>query len=205
MLSSNRYAGQIASALLGALALAFVPAAADCGSACSASCDALGSGPAWASCMEDCLDQCLANDPPEVPDVPPPTPVEEESGDAKSLPLAAAPQEAPAPVLAETSWRFVEVLGVPVPATIEATLAFAADGTASGVSGCNRFTATYTAADADLAFSAVGSTKMMCEPERMTVEMSIQNALSHTRHAAEAEGELRLMASDGSVLARLAR
>jgi heat shock protein HslJ len=205
MLSSNRYAGQIASAFLGALALAFVPAAADCGSACSASCDALGSGPEWAGCMEDCLDQCLANDPPEVPDVPPPTPVEEESGGAKSLPVPVEPHVSAAPVLAETSWRFVEVLGAPVPATIEATLAFAADGTASGASGCNRFSATYTAADADLAFSAFSTTKMMCEPERMTVEMSLQNALAHTRYAAEAEGELRLLASDGSVLARLAR
>lgn len=204
MLSSTPRARRAVSALLAALALAVLPAAADCGGACSASCDPLGSGPDWAACMNDCLDQCLANDPPEVPDVPPPSPADEQPSDEKSLPETSVPEAAAAPVLAGTSWRFTEVLGVAVPAAIEATLAFAADGTAAGESGCNRFTTTYTAGDAGLVFGDLGSTKMMCEPERMTVEMSIQNALSHARKAAAVDTELRLLATDGSVLARLA-
>lgn len=112
--------------------------------------------------------------------------------------------EPTAPVLAGTSWRFVEVLGVAPPATVEATLEFSADGAVTGSSGCNRFIGRYFSAGTDLSFSDLGSTKMTCKPEVMTVETDVQTALNRTSQAAATEaGGLDLLGSDGTVLARL--
>lgn len=105
-----------------------------------------------------------------------------------------------APGLAGTSWRFVEILGVAPPATVEATLEFSAGGAAAGSSGCNRFFGRYSSAGTDLSFSDLGSTKMMCTPEVMAVETAVQTALNRTSHVA---GGLDLLAADGTVLARL--
>jgi hypothetical protein len=52
-------------------------AAADCGEDCSNGCEGQPAEE-WAACMEPCLRACLKNDPPDVPDVPAPTPVEDE-------------------------------------------------------------------------------------------------------------------------------
>lgn len=48
------------------------PVFADCGSDCASSCT--GSGKAYEDCMVDCIYNCIENDPPDVPDVPQPTP-----------------------------------------------------------------------------------------------------------------------------------
>ena len=111
--------------------------------------------------------------------------------------------ESPAPALAGTSWRFVEIMGEAPPASVEATLELSGDGAATGVSGCNHFVGRYVSAGADLSFPGMASTKMWCQPEVMTVEMAVQTALNRTRHVAAAPGELDLLASDGTVLARL--
>ncbi len=53
-------------------------ALADCGSDCAGSCDSL-KGQEYEDCMVSCLQDCVQYDPPEVPEVPEPTPVEPES------------------------------------------------------------------------------------------------------------------------------
>ena len=50
---------------------------ADCGADCADSCSG-STGKAYEECMLGCLQGCLDNDPPQVPDVPAPTPVEPE-------------------------------------------------------------------------------------------------------------------------------
>ena len=63
-------------ALLSAVTLAYsMPVSADCGSDCSYSCDAL-KGQNYEDCMVSCLQDCVQYDPPYVPDVPEPTPVD---------------------------------------------------------------------------------------------------------------------------------
>ena len=54
---------------------AVAPVLADCGSDCANSCSS-STGKAYEDCMLTCLNDCLDNDPPQVPDVPAPTPVE---------------------------------------------------------------------------------------------------------------------------------
>src|SRR5271166_2554034 len=119
--------------------------------------------------------------------------------DGPDVPL----DEPPALALAGTSWRFVEIMGEAPPASVEATLELSGDGAATGVSGCNHFFGRYVSAGADLSFPGMASTKMWCEPEVMTVEMAVQTALNRTSHVAAAPGELDLLASDSTVLARL--
>jgi len=110
---------------------------------------------------------------------------------------------AAAPALDGTAWRFVEANGATVPAEIEATLAFAAGGTVSGVSGCNRYFGSYVQTGAGLGFSGLGSTKMMCESDRMAVEFAIQQALGETAGASLADAELVFTSAAGRVMARL--
>ena len=55
--------------------MSYTEAEEGCGSYCSSQCEHLGSGPEWAKCTENCLKECLKNNPPNVPTVPPPTPV----------------------------------------------------------------------------------------------------------------------------------
>ncbi|APG24125.1 hypothetical protein A7E75_03065 [Syntrophotalea acetylenica] len=50
-------------------------AIADCGSDCASSCSA-ARGKGYEECMRSCLSGCIDYDPPQVPDVPEPTPVE---------------------------------------------------------------------------------------------------------------------------------
>src|SRR5664279_2864359 len=73
------------------------------------------------------------------------------------------PLDAPAtPVVAGTSWRFIEILGVAPPATVGPMLEFSADGAATGSTGCNEFSGRYVSAGANLSFSGMTYTKMMC-------------------------------------------
>jgi heat shock protein HslJ len=71
-----------------------------------------------------------------------------------------------------------------VPDGVEATLAFDADGTASGSGGCNTFNGSYQTSGNELTFGPVASTKKACADDVMTVEQSyltaLQNAASYT-------------------------
>lgn len=85
------------------------------------------------------------------------------------------------------------------------TLQFAADGTASGSTGCNRFS---TAAKADgrggLSFSPTAVTKMAClDGDRMAVETRFLEALSATRGARHQGSRLLLLDADDRVLIEL--
>ncbi len=118
---------------------------------------------------------------------------------------AIAPLDDPVmPGIAGTSWRFVEIMGATPPATVQPTLELSADGAAKGNSGCNDFSGRYVSAGADLTFSDIAYTKMLCAAEVMTVERAVQSALTRTSRMATAPGELDLVAPDGTVLARLA-
>lgn len=113
------------------------------------------------------------------------------------------PEEPVTSPIAGSSWRFVEIMGTPTPEAVQPTLQLSVDGAAAGDTGCNQFTGRYVSAGADLSFSDLGYTKMMCRPEVMAVERAVQSALMRTSRMATSPGELDLIASDGTVLARL--
>ncbi len=107
------------------------------------------------------------------------------------------------PELADTAWRFVEILGAAPPSAVEPTLALFADGRAAGRAGCNLFSGRY-AVDGGLTFSDLGYTKMACAPEVMATETAVQTALNRTTNGIVTPvGELHLVGSDGFLLARL--
>ena len=80
------------------------------------------------------------------------------------------------------------------------------DGKAAGHSGCNSFSAGYTAGDdGALAFGPVIATKMFCEGEPGTSEQAFFAALAATKRATLDGSLLRLHDASGAVLLELAR
>lgn len=116
------------------------------------------------------------------------------------VPAAADPVT---PEIGGTSWRFVEVMGAVPPDAVRPTLDLSVDGAATGDTGCNQFVGRYVHVAADLSFSDLAYTKMFCGPDVMRVERAVQTALKRTNRTATPPGELDLVDSDGTVLARL--
>lgn len=109
--------------------------------------------------------------------------------------------------LNDSSWRFVEVAGAPVPATVTATMRLR-DGRAGGRAGCNSYGATYRIEpDGSASFQPGMSTKMAClEPEgAMRVERGIFAAFRGTAKVEIRDGDLVLLDANGMPLARLVR
>jgi len=108
--------------------------------------------------------------------------------------------------LAGTTWRITGINNgkqavVSVLAGTAPTLAFAADGRASGSAGCNTFNAKYTADGAQLRFAPPASTRKMCAepPGVMEQEQQFLAALE-TVATARVEGDrLELRRADGAL------
>lgn len=111
-----------------------------------------------------------------------------------------------AETLAGTAWRVTGINNgrqavVSVLAGTEPTLAFGADGRASGSAGCNNFTAGYTAEGSKVTITAPASTRKMCaEPAGvMEQEQQFLAALA-TVATARVEGDrLELRRADGAL------
>ena len=100
--------------------------------------------------------------------------------------------------LAGTSWILVDFetdIGV-IPALTEAaaTLDFSVEsereGRLSGSSGCNRYFASYSLTDDHLRIGPLGSTRMMCDPDRMAQEDRFLQALATAGPCELSNGEL---------------
>ena len=111
----------------------------------------------------------------------------------------------PAPAnLVDTSWRFLEILGVESLNSVEATLRLNAEGTVTGQTGCNTFIGRYSTTHGGLDFTDLGYTKMACPPAAMKTERDVQAVLNGTaKPNVTSTGELDLFGTDGSLLARL--
>ncbi len=85
------------------------------------------------------------------------------------------------------------------------TLQFADGGSASGSTGCNRFSTTVTTDDrGGLGFGATAVTKMAClDGDRMAVESRFLDALSATRRLRHDGGRLLLLDADDKVVIEL--
>ncbi|MBR0651115.1 META domain-containing protein [Roseomonas terrae] len=104
------------------------------------------------------------------------------------------------------SW-VVEAIGVTrMGASPRVDITFAAEGRASGSSGCNRFTGAFTREGASgLRFGPVAGTRMACEEAIMAQEQRFHQALELVRGWRMDGPTLLLTGEDGAVLLRLAR
>ena len=83
--------------------------------------------------------------------------------------------------LPATAWRVISLGGLDSPDPAP-TLVFSTDGHLTGQSGCNRYSATYTADGRDIRFAPVIATRMACaEPGVMAQEQALLRALEAAR------------------------
>lgn len=113
--------------------------------------------------------------------------------------------------LAGTNWRATAIndgRGAVVSLVAESTLtlAFSADGVASGSAGCNRFTSAYTAQGESLRLQAPAATRRMCVSEAiMNQEQAYLRALGTVATARREGDRLELRTADGALAAILDR
>jgi heat shock protein HslJ len=102
----------------------------------------------------------------------------------------------PAPGLPGTSWVLAAIGDTPV-ADVVPTLAFGADGTASGNAGCNTYNGTFAIDGATISFGPLISTKMACEGAANTTEQAYLGALQGASSwTIDADGRLILDGAD---------
>jgi heat shock protein HslJ len=80
------------------------------------------------------------------------------------------------------------------------TITFADGGKASGSSGCNSFTTTYTTSGSSLTFAPVASTQMACPTAQMAVETAFLERLAKTASYTVDGGGLTLADSAGATV-----
>jgi heat shock protein HslJ len=90
----------------------------------------------------------------------------------------ATPEPTSAAELAGTSWTLVSIGGAPVVEGSGPHLTFAANGNASGSTGCNSMSGTYATDGAALTFGPLATTRMACEPNLMNQETAVLQALA---------------------------
>ena len=88
-----------------------------------------------------------------------------------------------------TSWSLAEGKGVTVPIEFTMTVAFAG-GTASGSSGCNRFTGAYEEVGRSVSFGPLATTRTACADEVMTAEHAYLAALESVSSWSATDAEL---------------
>jgi heat shock protein HslJ len=86
-------------------------------------------------------------------------------------------------------------------ADTQVTLAFDAEGRASGSAGCNRFTAGYTRERDALKFAAAATTRMLCPtPGVMEQEQAVLQALQQVATVRMEGDRIELRAADGALM-----
>ena len=113
-----------------------------------------------------------------------------------ALAAAACANSAPRADLSGTSWAVESVVGQPVSGP---TIEFAQDRI-SGTGGCNRFFGGYTAEDGRISFSAIGATRMACEPDIMAREDHFFGALNSAQNYSREGGRLTLTSAEGQAI-----
>jgi uncharacterized membrane protein len=97
----------------------------------------------------------------------------------------------------EGGWRVIRLGTDLLPQGVIATVVFDREGRASGRSGCNRFTGTYTLSGEGLSFGQIAGTRMACPPAEMDTERRFLDLMQKVTRATPGEnGQLRLMAGD---------
>jgi putative lipoprotein len=114
---------------------------------------------------------------------------------------AAAP--AALPVLVGPVWIAEDIGGRGVVDRSRTSLSFDADGRASGLGGCNRFTGSYTLQGDRLRFGPMAGTMMACPPALAEQEQRLHAAFAAVRGWRIDNGLLHLTDQAGATLIRL--
>lgn len=102
------------------------------------------------------------------------------------------------PNLEGTSWLIIDVAGVPVIESSQASMRFSDEGSVIGFTGCNRFTGTADIQEAAISFSPMKATRRGCSRPLLSQEKSVFNALSNARSfALETRHTLLLLDEEG--------
>lgn len=104
----------------------------------------------------------------------------------------------PVDLLVGREWQVTRIGADPVPADVEVTMLFEAEGFVSGSSGCNRFFGGFELSGEGLVFApSMAGTMMACDEARMEVERAFLDSLpAITGFDIGAGGELILLAGD---------
>ena len=105
--------------------------------------------------------------------------------------------------LEDTPWVLTEGRTISLPAGVAPSATFV-DGTVSGSTGCNRFTASYTLDGDSLDIGTIGLTLMACPPPRDAIERAYTTSLELVTTWSVDGEELVLAGSDGAELLRYA-
>lgn len=101
-------------------------------------------------------------------------------------------------------WQLRSIDGEEISGPVVPTLLLA-DGAASGLAGCNRFTGSYTLENDSLEVGPLATTRMACEPEIDDIERAYLVALDRVIAATPTSDGLTLTDADGTdVLAYVA-
>lgn len=105
--------------------------------------------------------------------------------------------------LSGTNWNVVGLNGEPVSGGGAPTLLFNTEGRASGSTGCNIFTGTYTKQGDKLSFGPLASTRKACLDETAQLENTYLKALARVSRVQADGRQLVLRAADGTPLIAL--
>jgi heat shock protein HslJ len=111
----------------------------------------------------------------------------------------AASSVGPTGSLDNTNWSLTSISASSVASDAGVMLDFVA-GAAGGFSGCNHFAVTYTATPTSLAFGPITVTRIVCDDDRMAVEMSFLTALSTVSGYTAAGDTLTLIDATGAAV-----
>ena len=113
----------------------------------------------------------------------------------------------PAPTLANSNWKVVEVGGVAVMDSVQPTLAFDNSGQASGATPCNRYSATVMLSGNSMTFSPLTTERIACtDTTRLAEEQTFLTDRQGVKtYELDAAGQLRLMDANGQTVIRLQR
>lgn len=101
----------------------------------------------------------------------------------------AGPSQAPVQP-PDGTWNLVELGDIAIDAIAIPTIAFAADGTISGSTGCNQYSGPVTLGDGTIAVGPLAATKRGCEDFVMRLEDGFVTALAGARQWTVAGGQL---------------
>jgi heat shock protein HslJ len=105
--------------------------------------------------------------------------------------------------LAGSEWQVRDFAGKPT--NVEAWIAFKADGTVSGLGGCNQFNGGYTENSRSLRFGPIAATRMACPTPNMRVEVELFKTLEATHEIVATNLLLALFDDNATLLATLTR